>query len=231
MMSSINLVITLLVVSFFLSAEWLPLGPESSAFINFIFVLLLIGTTLGLLKLFIRVYPTLLNWCLENRLIFAIIPCFIVLFGSIIWLGFDRVFGFIPKTFGDQVRTSKVYSSLYHSLPGIGKEFMPALDEGSFLLMPTSMAHAGIQQNREILRYLDMAVTAIPEVEMVVGKLGRIESALDPAPISMYENVINYKSEYKTDQNGRRVRFRYRNGDFVRDEKGQLIEDDRGSIF
>ena len=88
-----------------------------------------------------------------------------------------------------------------------GQEFMPALDEGSFLLMPTSMPHSGMEMNVFNLRALDMAVTAIPEVETVVGKAGRVESALDPAPMSMYENVILYKSEYATDKDGHRVRF------------------------
>lgn len=77
-----------------------------------------------------------------------------------------------------------------------GKEFMPSLNEGSFLLMPTSMPHAGVEENKRILRQLDMAVANIPEVKTVVGKAGRTESALDPAPLSMYENVIQYKPEY-----------------------------------
>ena len=51
-----------------------------------------------------------------------------------------------------------------------------------------------------------MAIRAIPEVESVVGKIGRVESALDPAPLSMIETVINYKPEYKTDPlTGQRV--------------------------
>ena len=90
----------------------------------------------------------------------------------------------------------------------IGAEFMPALDEGSFLLMPTSMPHSGMQENIKNLRLLDMGVTAIPEVETVVGKAGRVESALDPAPMSMYENVILYRPEYKTDENGNRIRYK-----------------------
>ena len=104
-----------------------------------------------------------------------------------------------------------------------GEEFMPSLDEGSFLLMPTSMPHSGMQENIKNLRLLDMAVTAIPEVETVVGKAGRVNSALDPAPMSMYENVILYKSEYKTDNRGHRIRFGYENGEYRRDEKGHLI--------
>ena len=112
-----------------------------------------------------------------------------------------------------------------------GEEFMPSLDEGSFLLMPTSMPHSGMQENIKNLRLLDMAVTAIPEVETVVGKAGRVQSALDPAPMSMYENVILYKSEYKTDENGHRIRFRYENGDYVMDENGQLIPDKKGRYY
>ncbi|TRZ42014.1 efflux RND transporter permease subunit [Robertkochia solimangrovi] len=77
-----------------------------------------------------------------------------------------------------------------------GKEFMPALEEGSFLLMPTSLPHAGIEENKRVLQQLDMAVAGIPEIETVVGKAGRTESALDPAPLSMYENIIQYRSEY-----------------------------------
>lgn len=112
-----------------------------------------------------------------------------------------------------------------------GEEFMPALDEGSFLLMPTSMPHSGMQENIKNLRLLDMAVTAIPEVETVVGKAGRVNSALDPAPMSMYENVILYKSEYKTDENGHRIRFKYENGEYIRNEYGELIPDKKGRYF
>ncbi len=226
-----NIVITVLAVTILLSAEWLPLGVKSGGLINFIFVALIIGLTLGTFRLFIRYYPTILNWTLRHKRIFLIIPVFIILFGITIWQGFDKVFGFIPNWFGDEVRAKSVYSNLNHSLPGIGKEFMPALDEGAFLLMPTSMPHAGIEQNKEVLKMLDMAVSAIPEIESVVGKFGRTESALDPAPISMYENVINYKSEYKTDENGKRIRFKIVDGKFERDVNGELIPDAKGAYF
>ncbi len=88
-----------------------------------------------------------------------------------------------------------------------GKEFMPALNEGSFLLMPTSLPHAGVEENKRVLQQLDMAVASIPEIETVVGKSGRTESALDPAPLSMYENVIQYKSEFMRNAQGERQRY------------------------
>lgn len=112
-----------------------------------------------------------------------------------------------------------------------GEEFMPALDEGSFLLMPTSMPHAGMEENIKNLRLLDMAVTAIPEVASVVGKAGRVSSPLDPAPMSMYENIIAYQSEYKTDEAGHRIRFRFADGEYIKDASGALIPDENGRYF
>ena len=113
----------------------------------------------------------------------------------------------------------------------LGKEFMPALDEGSFLWMPTTMTHASIGEALDILEKQDMAIRSIPEIDSVVGKLGRAETPLDPAPISMIETVINYKSEYREDKDGRRIHFKYRNGEYVRDEAGALIEDRRGRPY
>jgi Cu(I)/Ag(I) efflux system membrane protein CusA/SilA len=97
-----------------------------------------------------------------------------------------------------------------------GKEFMPSLNEGSFLLMPTSMPHSGVAENKRVLQQLDMAVASIPEIETVVGKAGRTESALDPAPLSMYENIIQYKPEYMLNENGERQRYKVNNeGEYV----------------
>ncbi len=96
-----------------------------------------------------------------------------------------------------------------------GKEFMPSLNEGSFLLMPTSMPHAGVEENKRVLQQLDMAVASIPEIETVVGKSGRTESALDPAPLSMYENIIQYKSEYMQNENGERQRYKINDDGFI----------------
>ncbi len=226
-----DIILLVIAVTILLSREWLPLGVGVSGFINFLFVAAIIGLTLGVFSVFIKTYPKILSWCLTNRKTFLVAPAFIIFLGITIWLGFDKVFGFIPSVFGDNARTRKVYARLSENLPGIGSEFMPSLSEGAFLLMPTSMPHAGMEQNREVLRMLDMAVTAVPEIESVVGKLGRTESALDPAPISMYENLINYKSEYKSDEDGRRLRFKYSNGEFARDEMGELIPDSKGRYF
>ena len=90
----------------------------------------------------------------------------------------------------------------------MGQEFMPSLDEGSFLLMPTSMPHTGIEQNLSLIETLDRRISAIPEVELTTGKWGRVNSALDPDPVQMFENTINYRPEYILNNNGRRQRFK-----------------------
>jgi Cu(I)/Ag(I) efflux system membrane protein CusA/SilA len=232
---TITVAISVAAVSWLLATTWLPLGVHNSIILNFIFILLIIGLVLGGFSIFIRFYPKILNWCLENKVKFLLIPVFIMLLGLNMMLGFNKVFGFIEKGFdaiGWNIRTTSMWSSLSHTFPGMGKEFMPSLDEGAFLLMPTSMPHAGVEANKQVLQQLDMLVTAIPEVDMVVGKAGRAETALDPAPMSMYENVILYKSEYITDVNGRKLRFQVDDdGNFIRDEKGNLIEDNSGEYF
>ncbi|WP_375241388.1 efflux RND transporter permease subunit, partial [Polaribacter sp.] len=102
-----------------------------------------------------------------------------------------------------------------------------------------------------VLQQLDMAVATIPEIETVVGKAGRTESALDPAPLSMYENMIQYKTEYMRNSEGKRQRykvnedgaFELKNGGFVTNpnntenvtlcavERSQLIEDEDGEYY
>ena len=93
-----------------------------------------------------------------------------------------------------------------YSMNSMGREFMPQLDEGSFLYMPTTMPHASIGEAMDALSRMDRAMEAIPEVEQVVGKIGRVESPLDPAPVSMVETVIHYKPEYIRLDDGSRVR-------------------------
>ena len=227
--------LAVITVSFILAREWLPLGPEKTLFTNIFFLLLIIGLLLGLFALIIKYYSHILNWSLRNKATFLTIPTFILILGMVIWLGFNSLFGFIAKGLDEtnmNIRTTTVWSTLAHTFPGVGEEFMPALDEGSFLLMPTSMPHSGIEENKKILKHLDMAVSAIPEVKSVVGKAGMVESALDPAPLSMFENIITYKSEYKTNEEGHRIRFRVDDeGNFVRDSAGNLIQDNNGKYY
>lgn len=232
--------LAVVVVTYILAEHWLPLGPEKGVIRNLIFVSLLIGGLLGFFTVFQRyLYEPILRWCLGHKLLFLSMPLMILLLGACSWLGFDKVFSFIPKAVSmvgvseSTVRESKPWVSASSAFPGLGKEFMPPLDEGSFLYMPTTMPHASIGEAMDVLQLQNKFLISIPEVESVVGKIGRAESPLDPAPISMIETFITYKSEYKSDQNGNRLKFRYEEeaGDFARDEDGALIPETHGRPF
>jgi Cu(I)/Ag(I) efflux system membrane protein CusA/SilA len=143
-----------------------------------------------------------------------------LIFVAIICFGTLGIFSVLRRYYGQILRWALANKLLFMIIPasvlasGIwifnntGKEFMPSLNEGSFLLMPTSMPHSGVEENKRVLQQLDMAVASIPEIETVVGKSGRTESALDPAPLSMYENMIQYKSEYMRNAKGKRQRYK-----------------------
>ncbi|MHA6280887.1 efflux RND transporter permease subunit [Salinimicrobium sp. CAU 1759] len=222
----INIGIVLVGVLYFLNREWLPLGADQSEFTNLIFVGGIILIVLGLLMAMVKYYQPILRWALENKWKFLSLPIMIILFGLFSWQGFDKIFSPVATGFdklGYNVRQTEVWLGISETFPGAGEEFMPPLEEGSFLLMPTTMPHSGVEENVETIRILDRRVTAIPEVDMTVGKWGRASTALDPAPISMFENVINYKSEYVLDQNGRRKRFE------VNDEDQYVLKN--GEVF
>ncbi|MBI4647172.1 MAG: efflux RND transporter permease subunit [Bacteroidia bacterium] len=207
----INQGIVILFALYYLIVEWLPLGAQNHFVKNFLFVVLIIGTVLIILSLMVKYYEPMLRWCLANKVKFLTIPVFTTLFGVLVWLGFDTVFGFVAKgteKMGWNIGETSAWKEISELFPGTGNEFMPALNEGSFLLMPTNMPHAGVEKNIEYVKMLDIRLASIPEVELAVGKWGRVNSALDPANIQMFENVINYKPEYVLDHNGHRMRFK-----------------------
>ena len=244
--------LAVVLVAFLLTGAWLPLGPERGLVRNLIFVGLLVGGVLLLFYLVQRGYRRILGWVLAHKLVFLALPLLLVLWGGLIWLGFNAYFGWLPPA----IKTWRPVASIAHAFPGLGREFMPPLDEGSYLLMPTTMPHASIGEALDVLQKQDIAIDRIPEVTEVVGKIGRVDSPLDPAPVSMVETVINYTTEYLADERGRRLRFRfdardtdffrspagdpvpapdgkpyYVRGRFARDEQGRLIPDRGGRPF
>jgi Cu(I)/Ag(I) efflux system membrane protein CusA/SilA len=239
----IRIGITVLVALWYLSIEWLPLGASNTNFTNYLFAGTMVALILSVLMLIVHFYIPILNWTLRNKWKFMTIPMLTVLFGILAWLGVNRIFWFMP----DFITETKTWQSFNQTFRGTGKEFMPALDEGSFLLMPTSMPHSGIEKNTEYVRLLDQRLMAIPEVDMAVGKWGRVNSALDPAPVQMFENTINYLPEYILDEHGHRMTFRVdREGNFLLKDSTsyhpgrdgfrkiaheQLIPDKRGEYF
>ena len=75
----------------------------------------------------------------------------------------------------------------------LGSEFMPPLDEGDLMYMPTTYPGVSIDKAREILQHTDRMISKVPEVKRVFGKIGRAETATDPAPLTMIETVIQLK--------------------------------------
>ncbi len=238
----INIAIAVLVALYYLSMEWLPLGAHNSLLVNFLFVAGIVAVILGALMTMVHFYEPILRWALIHKWKFLILPLFTLFFGLLAWQGFDKVFGPVAKgveKIGWQA-PAKVF-------PGIGKEFMPSLNEGSYLLMPTSMPHSSIEKNLQYIETLDKRLSAIPEVEVAVGKWGRVNSALDPAPVQMFENTINYRPEYILNEDGHRERFKVdkegafllKNGKTFNAEKetfraipaDSLIQSDKGEYF
>ncbi|MEX6625524.1 efflux RND transporter permease subunit [Tenacibaculum salmonis] len=189
----INTGISALAIVFLLAEYWRPLGVDKNIFWNLIFVAIICFGLLGVFTLFRTYYTRILNWALNNKILFLSVPTAIVICGFLI-------------------------------MKNTGKEFMPSLNEGSFLLMPTSMPHAGVEENKRTLQLLDMAVAGIPEIKTVVGKAGRVGSSLDPAPLSMYENLIQYKPEYMLNKNGKRQRYKTNSEGFFVLKTGKVIE-------
>ena len=216
----INIAITVLVAGWFLTIEWLPLGAHNSTLVNYLFVGGIIAVILAALMSMVHFYEEIMRWALKNKWTFLMIPAATLIFGLLAWQGFDKTFGIVAsgaeKVGWKNVRQTAMWQKPEKLFPGTGKEFMPSLNEGSFLLMPTSMPHSGIQKNLEYIETLDKRLSAIPEVEIAVGKWGRVNSALDPAPVQMFENTINYRPEYILDENGQRMQFKVdRDGNYV----------------
>ena len=222
-------VATALLVTVLLSKAWEPLGAFRSQWENLLFVVGVAGGLLGFFWLFRVLYIRMLDVFLRYKVAFLSVPCVLILLGLSAWLGFPRVFGWLPEP----VRETPAGRMMAESFPGLGREFMPTLDEGSFLYMPVTMPHASIGEATDYLKKLDMAFQAIPEVHTVAGKAGRAETPLDPAPLSMIETVIKYKPEFKQDEHGRRLTFAYdaEAQEFVRDEDGELVPDPRGRPY
>ena len=224
---SINIV-TALIVGWLLAKHWMPLGLDSATFTNFVFVIIILGGLLLTFKFAELAYTRILSWILDHKIIFLSIPLMMLAVAGCIWLGFGQLTAGLPEG----IKNTSLYQDIDRKFPGLGKEFRPALDEGSFLVMPTVSPHASIDEAAGSLRTLDAAIASIPEVYQVVGKIGRAESALDPAPISMIETIVNYRSEFRADSQGRVLTFKVdEQGDYIYDNKGKLVPDKKGKPF
>jgi Cu(I)/Ag(I) efflux system membrane protein CusA/SilA len=219
-------VVTLALV-WLLAHNWQPMGANQASS-NLLFCGLVIGGVLVFLRIFVFVYPWLLGFALRHKLLFMALPVSIVLMGMLAWQGGGALAARLPAS----IASNSTVNGFLHHFEGLGQEFMPQLNEGQFLVMPSTTPHASTREVQELLSQLDQAIRSVPEVEFALGKAGRANSALDPAPLSMIETVVGYVPEYVQNERGQRLLFAVDpDGEFERDADGELVPSDRGQPY
>ncbi|SKA85175.1 Cu(I)/Ag(I) efflux system membrane protein CusA/SilA [Prosthecobacter debontii] len=143
------------------------------------------------MKFLLRLYEPTLNWALNHR------KTVITAAMCILAVALLTAFG-LPRATVKSIRDAG-YPRLSEIVTGFGKEFMPPLNEGSLLYMPVMMPKTGLKEIQRVMSWQDAVIAATPEVESVAGKLGRFETATDPAPTEMLETTIMLKPEYIRD--------------------------------
>lgn len=167
------------------------------------------------------VFRPILRWVLNHKTAFMLLPITLIAIGLLTWLGFAKLAWPVSaglKAMGYDPTPTRGWQQMKKAFPGIGREFMPPLDEGSFLYMPSLLPSASLGEAQEVLSRQNSAIRQVPEVASVVGKFGRAESALDPAPISMIETIILLKPE-------REWRMVKENGKARRITKAEILKD------
>jgi Cu(I)/Ag(I) efflux system membrane protein CusA/SilA len=154
-------------------------------------------------------YEKILRWCLNHRVAFLLIPAVVLItslafilpkdiISLVVFLSIVLVIlGFILPKKAKSILVIIIISSLslvwFWFSPRIGREFMPPFDEGSILFMPVMRPSVSLTEAIRVIQIQDKIIKSFPEVEMVVGKVGRAETATDPAPVEMFETIITLK--------------------------------------
>jgi Cu(I)/Ag(I) efflux system membrane protein CusA/SilA len=140
-----------------------------------------------LMKILLAIYNPILDWALRFRK--TVLGIALILVAAALVLAFG-----VPAKIVSQLST--LNPQLAAKLPrGMGSEFMPTLNEGSLLFMPVLLPSTSLTEIKRIMAWQDQVISQTPEVASVGGKLGRSETATDPAPIEMIETTIMLKPE------------------------------------
>ncbi len=169
------------------------------------------------MKVLLRIYEPTLNWALRHRAI--VMSTALLILASALLIAFG-----LPLATVKKIRDAG-WPRVATLTSGFGKEFMPPLNEGSLLYMPVLLPKTGLTEIQRVMSWQDTVIAQTPEVASVAGKLGRFESATDPAPTEMLETTIMLKPEYIP--NGRfRVKRNpaWRDGMTVEKLKAELTE-------
>ncbi len=143
-----------------------------------------------------KLYAPLLRLSLRGKLWFLAIPVALVVLGLGAWFGLPallRPAEDVTRLLGAELNEVPGYVQLKHTFTGLQSDDWIALDEGSWFYMPTLYPAASLSQAMQVLQTQDTLIHQIPEVQNVLGKIGRVESALDPAPAAMIETYVMLK--------------------------------------
>ena len=149
-------------------------------------------------RLILWFYEPTLRFLLAHKFSFVAVPILIILLGAGAWFGLPNVIypaEQFARALGAEPNDVPGYVDLKHRFPGLRTDDWIALDEGTWFYMPTLYPAASFTQGLQVLQTQDALIREIPEVQNVLGKIGRVESALDPAPGVMIETYVMLKPE------------------------------------
>lgn len=132
----------------------------------------------------------------RHRLAFTVTILTVALTGWMLGVGWQTMSWPLRRSValaGGDLATTSFDRVLTKAFPGIGASFLPPLDEGALLFMPSIPAAGGVDETLLVLKTQNRLISTIPEVAQVMGKMGRAETALDPAPIGMIETTVLLK--------------------------------------
>ncbi len=148
---------------------------------------------------FVRwMYAARLRQALNHKVFALSFPALLLVVGVGAWVGMPTVLRPVEKVanvFGADLNQFPGYVDAKHVFTGLQSDDWIALDEGSWFYMPTLYPAASFSQAMQVLQTQDVLIGQIPEVKDVLGKIGRVESALDPAPAAMVETYVMLKPE------------------------------------
>ena len=139
------------------------------------------------MKFLLRLYDPILDWALRHRR--TVLACAGALLAAAVVVAFG-----LPQAWV-QTLEKRGWARTARVVHGMGSEFMPTLNEGSLLFMPVLLPSTSLTEVKRIMAWQDRVIAQHPEVVSAAGKLGRAETATDPAPVEMIETTIMLKPE------------------------------------
>lgn len=139
------------------------------------------------MKFLLRLYDPILDWALRHRK--TVLACAAALLAAAVVVAFG-----LPRPWV-QALEKRGWARTARVVHGMGSEFMPTLNEGSLLFMPVLLPSTSLTEVKRIMAWQDRVIAQHPEVVSAAGKLGRAETATDPAPVEMIETTIMLKPE------------------------------------